>query len=178
MRTFIALSIPNYYANQLYSASELKVGLEQEHERIAEADWHLTLRFLGETPEQSIEAIKQQLRRIAQDLAPVCWFPRRLCYLPSERRPKVWAWVGEPDARLDALFKAINNMPYGGRHSQVFKPHISLFRCRYAADGDLTQHECDGWKLDELVLYESKKGPKGARYQKLGVWRLAGSSKN
>ncbi|TFZ03315.1 RNA 2',3'-cyclic phosphodiesterase [Ramlibacter rhizophilus] len=135
----------------------------------APAHWHLTLHFLGDTPESTLPALQDALAtvrfsrftlRLGQ---PEAW-PRGLVVL----RP-------EPEPRLDALhaqvLQAVQACGLAADAGLPWKPHLTLAR---KAGGAVppTQALATAWTVDALSLVWSRLPPSvpRTRYEEIGRW--------
>jgi 2'-5' RNA ligase len=91
---------------------------------------HITLKFIGEVPSETIDPIKAALARIRLP-DPVEMKFRNVGFFPNERRPRVF-WAGiEAGAELGALAAAVETFlePLGiARERRAFSPHLTLAR--------------------------------------------------
>ncbi len=137
---------------------------------------HVTLRFLGPTPDEKVEAIGNAVRAAA---AATSAFDVRLAgagAFPSPERPRaLWLGVdegaaafGELAARLDAELVALG-WPHEDR---PFRPHLTLARSDGVRAGPRLARRlmaaADGfsapWRASTVVLFESQTGGGPARY--------------
>lgn len=143
---------------------------------VRSANLHLTLRFLGATPADSIPALEAAVERTARATAP---FEARLSgagAFPSPARPRaVFLRVDAGAARLVGLADrlsaelAAGGWPPGGR---PFAAHLTLARSdgvpgAPAAVEALAEAAASldaAWTVDRIVLFESLLGGGPARY--------------
>lgn len=144
---------------------------------------HITLKFIGETEQGKLDAIRAALASI-HSAQPVEMRFRALGFFPHERKPRV-LWCGvESSANLAALAAGIENaLELAGipRESRAFVPHLTLARFdsqhRPNDIGKLASaanelNSCDfGSALEvEFYLYESVRKPSGAEYKRLAAF--------
>ena len=147
---------------------------------------HVTLRFLGPTLEDRVDAVADAVRAAAAASAP---FDVRLAgagAFPTPERPRA-LWLGVDDgaaelrdlaARLDAEL-ALAGWPPDER---PFRAHLTLARSDGVRAGPrLARHlmaAADGfsarWHAGTMVLFESRTGGGPARYVPLVEARLTG----
>ena len=186
MRTFIAVDPPD----------GIKAGISGFIQRIKRtapggigwanpADFHLTLKFLGDVEEASAESIGDVVRGIAAD-TPV--FPLTAAgtgfFPPRSPRPRV-LWIGiEESAPLKALQGRLEDAlePLGFiREDRPFHPHLTAARIRsgsvpprileqFAAGSGLVFGD---FLVREMIFYQSLLRPSGAEHRPLvsGVLR-------
>ena len=137
---------------------------------------HLTLAFLGETPETQLPLIEALLSGIAHCTAPLQGtivsthpFPKsRSKLLAAELLPNPALMTLH--ARCGDLMRQIGKQPEG----TTFRPHFTLARSRggFSRLPPLqTEHQCN---LDNIVLYQSLLAPGGSQYQPLLRFPLDG----
>lgn len=134
IRTFIAVELDE---NLRATLGKLQAGLRsQVPPRVVR--WvqpngiHLTLKFLGDTPLDQVEAIKAALARAAAEVAPFVFTVSGVGCFPDVRRPRV-VWVGlhEPTGTLARLWQAVEAhvAPLGfPTEKRPFSPHLTLGR--------------------------------------------------
>src|SRR5579862_2857826 len=130
MRLFVALDIPEAVRT---SVAALVARLRP---LCPDARWarmegvHVTLKFIGETPEEKLEAIEAALANVPT-AAPVAVKFRGAGFFPNARRPRVlWAGV-EGGPELSALAREVDSAlaPLGiPREDRAFSPHLTLAR--------------------------------------------------
>jgi 2'-5' RNA ligase len=176
-RTFVALPL-KVGEEVLQILSALKGSLDGE--RISWVDprqFHLTLRFLGDTPADQVKIIGE---RLLHDIrSPV--ITMKLTTLGSfgpRRRPRV-LWIGfedsEPVNRLYAETERILT-GFGFPHEeQAFRPHLTLGRVRSLIDPNnyynviesLKERELGEVRVDRLIYFRSVLGSAGANHTPL-----------
>lgn len=171
MRLFVAVDLPE-------PALELLRALERRPLRdlrwTTEAQWHVTLRFLGEVDAAQLGALSAALdtvpaalpadEEIEAVLGPVSgWFPGRQV-------------LQVPVAGLEALAAAVTEATrdWGEPVEQHFRGHLTLARARGRHPGPAGLAGVSlsaSWPVEEVVLYSSTLGEGGSRYE--AVHRVA-----
>ncbi len=132
---------------------------------------HLTLAFLGEVADGQVGAAESALRRGCAGMPALDLAATGIGAFPNQDRARVlWAGVtGELRALRElrsALAAALREEGFVV-DDRAYHPHITLARSRSLRplpDGlDRTQ-SFGGWRATEVVLYESRLEPAGARY--------------
>jgi 2'-5' RNA ligase len=130
--------------------------------------WHVTLRFLGEVPDDDLAEVTKAVQEAAAGSPP-----RRVELGPLTIRLGRRA-LAVPVAGLDDLAAAVGDDPEA-RH---FRGHLTLARSRggrplpAALAGQPVRSE---WVVDEITLVRSYLGPAGPRYETLTVAPLRAS---
>jgi 2'-5' RNA ligase len=179
MRLFIALGLPQEVREEL---ARLQGRLRGLPVRWADpAGVHLTLQFIGETPEASAPALLEALAGL-----PAAPFPLRLDgqgAFPNLRQPRVlWVGLGGDLTALGRLQAAVlaATAPLGfAPEARPFRPHLTLGRVRQ--DAGLEERRAVGravegaappaplsWQAGAPTLYQSTLTPAGAVYTPLG----------
>jgi 2'-5' RNA ligase len=180
LRLFVAVEVP---ASEQRSAAALCTGLPN-------ARWakphqlHVTLRFLGNTPDDGLPELR---RRLATVTAP--GFPLALhgvgVFPPAARRPRV-LWLGlEPQAPLRELKRSVDRalgdlVPQAdGADAAEFTPHLTLARLGGRPDPGLgrflAQHagfRGQPWEVSAFRLFRSTLHPAGAVHETVEVYPL------
>ena len=140
---------------------------------------HLTLRFLGPTPEADVPNVADAVRRAASTQDP---FEVRIDgggSFPNPRRPRtLWLAVTHGTAQLESLARAVNReLVAAGWTSdeRPFRAHLTVARSDgVPAGADVARRltaAAEGIDLssavDRLVLFESITGGGPARYEPL-----------
>jgi 2'-5' RNA ligase len=135
-----------------------------------EAQWHITLRFLGEVedPEPVAEALTAGLRRVAP--ADVVADRRARRYGPSA--------VGVPVRGLEAIAAAVAaaTAAWGQIETRPFRGHLTLARRRGRVPAATLSVGLPvlRWHADEVCLVRSHLGAAGARYETMRAVVLTG----
>ncbi|HEY7726730.1 MAG TPA: RNA 2',3'-cyclic phosphodiesterase [Anaeromyxobacteraceae bacterium] len=146
---------------------------------VAPEQIHLTLAFLGNAPEERIDAVRGAVADAAAACAPLHLEVRGAGGFPSARRPRVvWAGLAGDLEPLGALAADLRRRlaPLGfPLEERDFRAHLTLGRsrdrggARGMAGALAAANEADpcAWRADEVVLFRSHLGPGGARHEAL-----------
>lgn len=171
MRLFVALDFP-------LSLREALAPLFRE--KIPGAKWaspeqlHLTLRFLGECPEATFEALRSGLREIA--VPPFTLALQGVGTFPNPERPRV-LWAGlEAGPELYALQNQIEALAQDlgfSPETKPFSPHLTLARLKFPAPAETARYlmkfrglRSPAFQVEEFHLYSSRLSPNGAEHRK------------
>jgi len=134
LRTFIAVELDTTIRDAL-SALHAKLAREVPHRSVR---WvrpegiHLTLKFLGDTPETKISKVSQTLMRAAAPIPAMDLTVVGLGCFPNPRRPRViWVGIQERTGTLKSLWQSVEEhiSPLGWpTDSRGFHPHLTLGR--------------------------------------------------
>ena len=171
IRSFIAIPIPQAMADALGDvAAQMSYQDKSNAVRwVDQANYHLTLAFLGDQPMQDLELLAQSLDEHLTENSLTLQI-RRLSPFP-EGKPKLIAAMIE---RNDALRELHQQVVASMNASPVevdkrrFIPHITLGRYRHSrnpfAGGIPPIGEISG-EVDEVTLFESTLTTSGAEYE-------------
>ena len=182
IRAFVALTLPIELVER---AAELQGELRRaaEGRRIAwvpPANMHVTLKFLGEVPEESVPAIDGALRPRLGRLGPLSLAVRGVGAFPKAGPPRVlWLGLSADSDALTVLAGEVQDALDGigfPRDKRAFSPHLTLGRVKEGGDRDLiapfADRDLGSCKAGEVVLYKSVLQRKGSEYFTLHRYRL------
>lgn len=183
MRLFTAIAFPpDVLAELAHIQSGLKSHIEaQRWQNLANA--HLTLHFLGETPEPMLAPLQAVMAAECARSAPFDLALGAFGGFPNLARARVlWLGVGGERERLLALEArlrpAIAEVGLD-TEDRAYKPHITLARepDRHGPLSELPER-CPvkplAWRVDEVLLFQSELKPQGAVHTVLGRYPLQG----
>jgi 2'-5' RNA ligase len=189
VRVFIALDIDDGIRERIRTFMEGVRGFAPDVGWVRAESLHVTLKFIGEKPPETVEAIKKALASIKTARFDIVF--RSYGFFPSPKSPRVF-WIGieagpqlvELAATIDAATHALG-IP---REDHAFSPHLTLAR-RRGGSGAPRRRKDDGpnagfqhlqeklralpapdfgtMTARDFFLYESQLSRNGARYTKL-----------
>ena len=186
-RTFLAISIP---CSSDFPALIERLKKNLTHEKyihyVKTNQIHLTLKFLGSTPENDIPAIIESCQKVAMRHEPFTMDFDRFGLFGSNRVPRV-LWLGmndQPQAIFDLendLLDAFDAIAYL-RDRQNFRPHLTVCRMRTLVDkaffmqiyNRLEQKRYLHADVRELVYFQRFLQPTGPFYKVLKKIPLGG----
>jgi 2'-5' RNA ligase len=184
MRTFIAIDLDEALKKSLAELIDELKPLAGNVRWVNATGMHLTLKFLGEIPEEEVAGISTVLEDVAPRHHP---FPLLLqgsgAFPPGRRTPRVF-WVGvAPVPALISLQEDIEReMEKRGfeRERRSFRPHLTVGRVKFSAPldtlvGVLQRHEervFGEMNVHRFVLFRSILRPSGAEYSVLKEFSL------
>ncbi len=170
-RIFVATGFP----------SEVRAAIEDRlatvslpGRRVDPADWHITLRFLGDI---AVVAFERLLAALDECRLPPP-FELRLggvgAFPQARKAAVVWVGLEEGTARLRGLQEEVEQACEGvglGREERPFRPHVTLSRIRPPSDVRrlVDQFPPLGIRspVGEVVVLRSRLQPDGPRYEPL-----------
>jgi RNA 2',3'-cyclic 3'-phosphodiesterase len=178
-RLFVAVPLEEDLRRRL---AAVLVDLPPPGRPVAPGNWHLTLRFLGDTPADLAERIHQEIE--ARELGPppelaldgFGAFPR-----PARAR-SIWAGVDDPSGRLSALAVVVEAAARTAgfpAEERPFRAHLTLSRLRNPGDVRPWLAAAPAIRMPfmatEVVLFRSELGSGPARYHPVRTYRLGDS---
>ncbi len=172
-RLFIAVDLDNKTKKRLEDAID---SLRHVRSRVSWVDasrMHLTLVFLGSTPAEKLDRVKNSINRSVSNTAPFECRVNGLGFFGSPRSPRV-IWAGLA-GEIDSLRRIRSNLETELTKAEIgfdrkdFRPHLTLGRIksRKGAQELVEQtHKMEGLvlgvlKVDSVTLFESRPGPEG-----------------
>lgn len=201
IRAFLAIELtPDLRARLATIQQDLKRLIEQARDPvrvswISPASMHLTLRFLGDMPEKSIEALRATLEQVASKHQRLAIPIERIGVFPSRHQPRV-LWAGPAESwrqgpawkQLAALQRAVEDCCQAeGRTSDTrsFHPHLTLARVkegerhvgRLLGAGDILDRAVSAGALsvETIALMQSRLHSNGSIYTRLWEVRIGES---
>jgi RNA 2',3'-cyclic 3'-phosphodiesterase len=141
---------------------------------------HVTLKFIGEWPEEKLPQLEAALRAVATP-EPIPIEVKGLGWFPNPHHPRVF-WVGiQGGETLPALVKEIDKAltPLGiAAEDRAFNAHLTLARIKEPAPlqslrstiAALESGEFGAFDVNRFHLYRSQPGPAGSIYTKLSEY--------
>lgn len=137
MRCFLALELPERALRSLESAAALiraKEPLWAGEKWTSAGTMHVTLKFLGELPEDTAGKLLSEYRAALPDVRPFPLTSAGLRAVPSAgRATMIWSRIEDPTGRCASLARLADRIaeghgvPVEGRR---FTPHVTLVRAR------------------------------------------------
>jgi len=176
-RCFVGVPIGQPLNKELRaSLGPLKAAASAEADElrwIAPREWHLTLAFMGPTPESELPRLIEALTDVAANHAPFAIPTGGLGAFPSRREVRIlWYGLADRSRRLAELAIAVR-IAMDCDTASPFRAHLTLARAK--GDRGVTLPAAT-WKMpvpagqlavEELVLYRSHLGSGPATYETL-----------
>lgn len=176
-RIFCAIELPRQTRMRLLSHIEKLQGLAPE----VRASWsrecniHLTLKFLGETPQQLVWKFDSAMSRAVKEIPPFPILISGSGVFPRPRDPRVlWIGISDPEGRLAKLqsrIEAESEQEGFAREVRSFHPHLTLarLRTRGGAREIARAHEelpfaAEEITVNDVLLIRSELSSAGSKY--------------
>jgi RNA 2',3'-cyclic 3'-phosphodiesterase len=183
VRLFVALPIPESVRSNLAALIQEMRATDAKAKWVRPENLHVTLKFIGETPPEKLDAIGTALSKVHSP-QPVHLKFQGIGFFPNARRPRV-LWVGmEASPNLAQLAADVDKAiaPLGfPLEVWAFTPHLTLARfgspgmsaALRAAVEHNAAHEVGVLRSMEFQLIQSKLKPTGAEYTTLQSFPFA-----
>jgi len=204
-RLFVGLPLPGEHRRELARLLEdIKPLAPGPCSWTRPDNWHLTLKFLGETPAGRIDDVLRALSGVSWEAFP--FRPGGGGFFPGPDRPRVaWVGVAEGGAACRDLARKVDHAVSGlgfEPESRPFAPHLTVARVKGPSRGarwaallaELLKREWPPVVMDRFVLWRSYSGgggpgnwgpesgergaepggPPGPRYVSLGEFGASG----
>ncbi|MBO0804693.1 MAG: RNA 2',3'-cyclic phosphodiesterase [Nocardiopsaceae bacterium] len=183
MRLFVAISPTPEALGDLDGACAPLRSARDDLRWTSPGAWHVTLAFLGEVSDVSLDRLVPRLERAARRHAAFGLSFAGAGAFPSAARANVlWSGLNGDRKALGDLTATVSAAarragappPDAGRK---YRPHLTLARCRVPADvrplvDALAGYQGPRWPAGEILLIRSRLHDR-PRYETLGTWKLA-----
>jgi 2'-5' RNA ligase len=189
-RLFLATELPGDYKRQFraFRDSQVSSGFRW----VSEANWHLTLLFIGEVPADALDNLKRVLTQCFDQETALTLYPKGFYFAPKKRQARmIWLsfFYSEPFEHLvKRLFQVVKdcmeNQGYNFQQnlpSQII-PHVTLARFkpfdarREPLIESPSSEAFQPLELEQAILMASERTAKGAVYTPLSHYNLKNSS--
>lgn len=184
MRCFLAIELPDDIRRQLLHLQE-RFGLPDGLVRWSRPEQiHLTVKFLGEVPDDRLAELSEAATGAARRSAPFeLTVEGTGCFPPGGPARVIWAGVPGPPEPLaacrEACEEAFATLDVKREH-RAYRPHLTLGRVRAlersreirAAVAAQSAFHAGSFSVSELVLFQSVLERTGARYNVLSRFAL------
>jgi len=175
LRCFIAIDIPEPIKKEIGELVDILIKYDADVKWVTAANLHLTLKFLGDTPETAIPQIQKALSTVVSSYKPFCIKIRGTGVFPNHKYPRVY-WIGiEGAGILKNLKEDIENsmIHFGFRkEDKDFNPHLTIGRVRSLKGvikvvnelGAFQEKEFGVINVASIKIMRSDLKPKGPEY--------------
>jgi 2'-5' RNA ligase len=177
-RLFVAIDLPDGPRRALTALCDGVSGARW----MPPEQMHLTLRFLGATPEEAVSDLRARLGRVRQAPFAIAGAGVGVFPPPAARKPArvLWAAVAPPGpvvALKDAIDAQLGPDPETAERG--FHPHVTLARFRDRPGRELGPYlaahaafATPPFTVDAFHLYRSTLGSDGARHERVASYGL------
>jgi RNA 2',3'-cyclic 3'-phosphodiesterase len=175
LRCFIAINIPETIKKEIGKLVETLIKHDADVKWVTTANLHLTLKFLGDTPEMAIPQIQKALSTVVSSYKPFYIKIGGTGVFPNRKYPRVY-WIGiEGDGTLKNLKEDIENsmINFGfNKEDKDFNPHLTIGRVRSLKGSIKTFNELGAFQekefgvinVESIKIMKSDLKPKGPEY--------------
>jgi RNA 2',3'-cyclic 3'-phosphodiesterase len=187
VRLFLAINLPAPERRAIRDATSRLRDAARPVSWVTEDRLHLTLKFLGEQPEQVIGPLREALLEVAARTPVSRLELAGLGAFPNLRDPRVvWLGVGR-DPKLELLHHDIETACAALGHEvdgRAFRPHVTLGRVRSRLSGEASRALSDAARRVEysgtvdatsFEVMESRLTPSGPNYSVVATIPLRGT---
>ena len=186
-RAFIAFMLPLDLSAAVHKKVQ-RFGPPEDSRRVRwtpPQNYHLTLRFLGDSTPEQLQTVADELRTKLKDFQRFICMSGGVDYLPNHNQPRVMTLKIHSGRRMEDLHKLCEDIARNagfGPDNRFFRPHVTLAR---TGRGDTHWQEASSafsipWRLPgyrlqvgEVALVVSELGRNGTRYKVLESFPLA-----
>ncbi len=168
LRLFVAVYPPEDARRQMLRAvAKLDPPPDARHRVAPLEQIHMTLQFIGDTPERDVPGVIESVRRSVSGLTPFALTPAGLITLPERATPRLIALVTDaPPPLLEVQRRLAQRLARSARANDRFRPHLTL--CRFT--GSAAPKPLDApvslpaFPVEQVVLMRSILKPTGAEH--------------
>ena len=183
MRLFVAIELNDAVKKSLMDAQKALVGFNRMVRWVGKEQMHLTLKFLGEVKSGKLPEIKRAVEAAATDSIPFDLDAVGTgCFPPKGKVRVVWTGIeksGDELANCQAKVESELEKVGFPKEERPFSPHLTLGRVKEDLSGGELRDEIArvdakrvSQRVEKIVLMSSELTRAGARYTKVGTWKL------
>lgn len=175
LRCFISIEIPETIKKDIGELVEILRKRDFDIRWVENKNIHLTLKFLGKTPEKLLSSIHESLQNVAISYDPIYIRICKTGAFPNRKYPRV-IWVGIEDS--DTLKKLQRDIEDSitllgfQKEERTFHPHLTIARVKSQKGIEALMSELDNYKEKDFGIFEAKSiklmrselKPTGAQY--------------
>jgi len=178
-RLFIAVDI-SLSDDVVSLLAKLKQKLSRDNIKwVPTHNFHLTLKFLGDTEESLIPELISQMEIIAKQFTPFELTVKSLGTFSSAKFPKViWLGIDDKENTLSSIASNLNKSLSAlgfDEDKRTFKAHLTLARIKFINNPQILNNLVRSYRdtvfhrqvIEKLILYESILKPSGPVYKPL-----------
>jgi len=185
IRSFIALEFSDEARAEFARVEELLKKADANVKWVDPGSMHLTLKFLGNVPEEQIPSISGRLEKIASETAPFDVLLEDMGVFPKWDYVRVlWIGIGEGGGCVKDLAERVEEaMLQEGfsKEKRSFSPHVTIGRARSSKNKDKLKEIAGSIEIkpvpihiSRVVLFKSELSSTGAVHTPLSVLVFGG----
>lgn len=187
IRTFLAVELPQRVKSTVLNLQTTVQTKPKVLKWVKMDNIHLTLRFIGPTPEREVPRISAEVKKAVARHNDLSLFISGTGVFPKPQRPRV-LWLGADGEvqKLKNLVNDINNelekLGFPAEERE-YSPHITIGRIRYPQKitPDVTnflnsEYDPIEVKVQSVRFFQSDLVPGGPIYSILGIYQLTPKS--
>jgi 2'-5' RNA ligase len=182
LRLFVAFDVSTEAAEEVSRAIDPWVSAFPRARWVPRENWHVTLKFLGQTWPRLEGWVRERVAGVAAAAAPVATGLTTLGSFPSRGRARVlWAGIDDEQGGLARLAAALDHalVREFRPETRAFSPHLTVAR----SDPPIRLPSSFGevglgpvaFSVDRVVLFRSHLRRPAPRYEPLQAFPLTGS---
>ncbi len=188
LRTFISVTLPKEIVGLSKMLQTTVVSKKANIKWVNPGNIHFTLKFLGHTPQDAVEGIKDVITKVVAKHSSINLMIKGTGCFPKSERPRV-LWLGI-DGHLTELNNLVNDLEMNldkigfPIEQKDFVPHITLARIKYPpketpniTDYLNTDFEPINFNISRIRFMSSELFPNGSIYSILGTHFLGENPK-
>lgn len=170
MRLFVALPVPDHIRQWLADSTSEPRTNRWFQKWVHPQDYHVTLKFLGETDPSWVDAVCAALDQAARIVQPFSLVLGQSGWFGPPALPSVW-WSGvsgdlgklrllqrEVNTRLHALGVEPDKRPYSPHITLARRANVSLTRDQLRSISPESNLPSSSWQVEEMVLFRTHMG--------------------
>jgi RNA 2',3'-cyclic 3'-phosphodiesterase len=170
LRLFVALYPPEEARRQMLRAlDKLDPPPDARRRDVPLEQVHMTLQFIGDTPDRELPDVIESVRRSIAGLAPFTLTPTRLVTFPDRGLPRLIAVETDaPAGLLEAQRRLAQRLARSprARAGDRFRPHLTV--CRFTGSAKPkpvdSPARLPSFPVDRIILVRSVLKPTGAEH--------------
>jgi len=185
MRLFVAVDIPDEMRAEISRACALLRSIAADARWVRPESLHLTVKFIGEQPEERVDAIRAALAATAKPVAFHVGL-HGLNFFPDKRHPRVLATFVQEEKGQAQMAELATQVDLQlaplkiAREERAYRGHLTLARldprgrhgALEAALAGMMRRDWGDFPVNEFHLYRSELKRGGAVYTKLASFAL------
>jgi RNA 2',3'-cyclic 3'-phosphodiesterase len=186
IRAFIAFSLPEMITTRICDIQERLKSYRLPVRWVRPGKVHLTLKFLGDIPVNSIDGIAEVIEDTVREYSPLKLITKGLGVFPGIKKPRV-LWIGisgdiKPLLEIQGNLEKKLEIKGFAKENRPFKSHLTLGRIKGHIHSEelfdilrsFSDFKSESFEANELVLYKSELKTAEALYTKLKTVILDG----